>query len=217
MAIHHIHMVWSGDALRAAASQGRARLPRLGHCRLACGLRQRPVRWASRLLACGQYATMLPSVPVSGDGPGVAALSPAWAPCRCKACRRHRRQRRGPAEQTAADMGVSPFAQQTGPSLPVWHLTSPFPYRARVNAELAFTAKGWLGACVRLLLPMILKREGSFPRESRPPSVDRVTATTALCRSCGVLAAAPHGTDADCIAALRQAIDNYQPRLRRTA
>jgi hypothetical protein len=64
---------------------------------------------------------------------------------------------------------------------------------------------------------MILKREGSFPKESRPASVDRLNASPTVCNSCGVLAATPHGTDADCIAALRFAIDSYRPPLRRTA
>jgi hypothetical protein len=64
---------------------------------------------------------------------------------------------------------------------------------------------------------MILKREGSEPKASLPRSDNQVTATAAECRFCGVLATVPHGTDEDCIAALREAIDCWRPPLRRTA
>jgi hypothetical protein len=51
---------------------------------------------------------------------GVTAVSPAWARCRCKACRRHWRRRRGPTDPieggTADTIRQDPGDLDTSPS-----------------------------------------------------------------------------------------------------
>jgi hypothetical protein len=54
---------------------------------------------------------------------------------------------------------------------------------------------------------MISTRQDSLREESESPSPDRPTAALTRCKSCGLSVVTPHGTDADCIAALHEAID----------
>ena len=54
-------------------------------------------------------------------------------------------------------------------------------------------------------------------REESQSSSARPNESPTRCGSCGLLVSAPHGTDADCIAALHDAIDVMRPPLRRTA